>query len=57
MSYAYIGGIILYVSVEIKKFYYDSNFLNTNINQKNVPNRLDNIYKSLIRKSLRFSEY
>ena len=56
MSYAYIGGIILYVSVEIKKFYYDSNFLNTNINQKNVPNRLDNIYKSLIRKSLRFSD-
>ena len=56
MSYAYIGGIILYVSVEIKKFYYDSNYLNSNIIQKNGPNRLDKLYKSLIRKSLRFSD-
>ena len=56
MSYVYIGGIILYVSVEIKKFYYDSNYLSSNIIQKNGPNRLDKLYKSLIRRSLRLSD-
>jgi len=43
MSYAYIGGIVLYVSVEIKKFCYDSNYLNSN-------------NKSLKRQSLRLSD-
>ena len=43
MSYAYIGGVVLYVSVEIKKFCYDSNYLNLN-------------NKFSIRKSLRLSE-
>ena len=43
MSYAYIGGIVLYVSVEIKKFCYDSNYLSLN-------------NKFSIRKSLRLSE-
>ena len=56
MSYAYIGGIILYVSVEVKKFCYDSNYLNTNIVYKN-DNKLDKLlYKSLIKKSLRSSD-
>ena len=56
MSYAYIGGIILYVSVEIKKFCYDSNYLKSNIIPKNDINKLDRLYKSLIRKSLRLSD-
>ena len=34
MSYAYIGGVILYVSVEIKKLFYDENFLMSNVNLK-----------------------
>ena len=56
ISYSYIGGIVLYASVEIKKFCYDSNYLNSNIFPKNDINRLDNIYKSLIKKSLRSSD-
>ena len=56
MSYAYIGGIVLYVSVEVKKFCYDSNYLNTNIIPRNDTNKLDKfLYKSLIKKSLRLS--
>ena len=56
MSYSYIGGIVLYASVEIKKFCYDSNYLNLNVIPKNETNRLDRLYKSLIRKSLRLSD-
>ena len=58
MSYAYIGGIFLYVSVEIKKFCYDSNFFNFNNNiiPKNDSNKFDRLYKSLIKKNLRFSD-
>ena len=60
MSYAYINGIVLYVSVEIKKFVYDSNYLNSNIIQKNndndiITNKFDKLYKSLIHKNLRLS--
>ena len=54
MSYAYVGGIIIYVSVEIKKIFYDENFLMTNVNINNE-NKLEKMRISLIRKSLRLS--
>ena len=54
MSYAYVGGIILYVSVEIKKFFYDENFLMSNVNSKEE-NKLEKMRKSLIRQSIRLS--
>ena len=58
MSYAYIGGIFLFVSVEIKKLCYDSNFFNFNNNiiPENDSNKFDRLYKSLIKKNLRFSD-
>ena len=57
MSYAYLGGIILYVSVEIKKIFYEENYLSSNINMKNTKDdiKLEKMRKSLIWKSLRFS--
>jgi len=57
MSYAYIGGIILYVSVEIKKIFYEENYLSSNINMKNLKDdiKLEKMRKSIIWKSLRFS--
>jgi len=57
MSYTYIGGIILYVSVEIKKIFYEENYLSSNINMKNMKDdiKLEKLKKSLMRQSLRFS--
>ena len=54
MSYAYVGGIYLYVSVEIKKLFYDenSNYLTSNV-ETNLD--LEKTRKSLIRQSLRLS--
>jgi len=49
MSYSYIGGIILYVSVEIKKLFYEEN--NSNLSLKDE----SRLRKSLIRQSLQFS--
>ena len=54
MSYAYVGGIILYVSVEIKKLLYEENFLSSNTNMKEEIN-LEKMRKSIIRQSLRLS--
>ena len=53
MSYAYVGGLYLYVSVEIKKIFYDENFLISNVNADE--NKMDKMRKSLIRQSLRLS--
>ena len=57
MSYAYIGGIVLYVSVEIKKIFYEENYLSSNINMNGMKDdiKLEKMKKSLIWKSLRFS--
>ena len=52
MSYAYVGGIILYVSVEIKKLLYEENFLSSNMKDEI---NLEKMRKSLIRQSLRLS--
>ena len=54
MSYVYVGGIIIYVSVEIKKIFYDENYLMSNINI-NDENKLEIMRKSLIRQGLRLS--
>ena len=54
MSYAYIGGVILYVSVEIKKLFYDENFLMSNVNLKDEK-KLDLMRKSLIKHNIRLS--
>ena len=51
MSYVNIGGIVLYVSVEIRKILGEQSFLN---NMKDE-SQLEKIRKSLIRQSLRFS--
>ena len=51
MSYSYIGGIILYVSVEIKKLFYEENNFNSNLSLKDE----SRLRKSLIRQSLQFS--
>ena len=54
MSYANIGGIVVYVSVEIRKILCENNLLSSNINMKDET-QLEKIRKSLIRQSLRFS--
>ena len=54
MSYAIIGGIVVYVSVEIRKILFENNLLMSNINMKDEF-QLEKIRKSLIRQSLRFS--
>ena len=52
MSYAYVGGVVLYVTVEIKKLFYDENFLKTNINIKDE-NKIERMRKSLNRNSIK----
>ena len=54
MSYANIGGIVVYVSVEIRKILCENNLLSSNINVKDEL-QLEKIRKSLIRQNLRFS--
>ena len=52
MSYANIGGIVVYVSVEIRKILCENNLLSPNMKDES---QLEKIRKSLIRQSLRFS--
>jgi hypothetical protein len=54
MSYSNIGGIVVYVSVEIRKILCENNLLSSNINMKDEL-QLEKIRKSLIRQNLRFS--
>ena len=54
MSYAYVGGLIIYVSVEIEKIFCEEDFLMSNTNIRDE-NKLEKMRKSLIRQSFRLS--
>ena len=52
MSYVYIGGFVLYVSVEIRKIFYDESYLSSNVKGEISKEK---IKLSLIKKSQRMS--